>query len=361
MIPVSFAGRLAGQSLARLVLVLGALILGGVAAATPLDLKAIPADAVWLAHLDMDAARDSSVMQRGWERAVRMHPQLDGMLRMGAGMMGLNPRTDLRDVTLFGLDTDKRNGVMIVRAKCDRPLLEKMAAKAPDHATMQHRSYTLHSWTHKGWKKGTGEPVVGAFFSDDVMVFAATDARVRMALDVLDGTGPALGGDAALAGRTRPGSIVVARARAIAADTKCPVLREGRSYRVALGEHAGTSFYRARLEMASPEAAADAARVVAGMEAVGRLRYGREADVLKLISGLTSEVDGGTCSIAWNAPADDVWKVVDRAATTWEERARKRGNGCDGCGLTKGRATQRNADPPGADTPGTRPLRDDEF
>jgi hypothetical protein len=219
MIPVSFAGRLAGQSLARLVLVLGALILGGVAAATPLDLKAIPADAVWLAHLDMDAARDSSVMQRGWERAVRMHPQLDGMLRMGAGMMGLNPRTDLRDVTLFGLDTDKRNGVMIVRAKCDRPLLEKMAAKAPDHATMQHRSYTLHSWTHKGWKKGTGEPVVGAFFSDDVMVFAATDARVRMALDVLDGTGPALGGDAALAGRTRPGSIVVARARAIAVGT----------------------------------------------------------------------------------------------------------------------------------------------
>lgn len=355
MPPASFAGRSAGRSLAPVVL-----MLGGVAAAAPLDLKAIPADAVWLAHLDMDAARESSVMQRGWERAVRMHPQLDGMLRMGAGMMGMNPRTDLRDVTLYGLDTNKRNGVMIVRTKCDRPLLEKMVAKAPDHTTMQHRSYTLHSWTHKGWKKGRGEPVVGAFLRDDVMVFAATDGRVRTALDVLDGTGSAVGEESSLAGRTRPGSILVARAQAIAADTKCPVLREGRSYRVALGEHAGTSFYRARLEMASPAAAADAARVVEGFEAMGRLRFAREADVLKLIAGLESDVEGDICSIAWNAPADEVWNVMDRTATRWEERMRRRGDGCDGCDKP-GRPQRRDADAPGADSPGPKPLRDDEF
>jgi hypothetical protein len=368
-----------------------ALAWAAVAPAAPLDLGRVSAKAVWVMHVDMDASRESTVLKRGWEKAVAMHPQAEAMMKMGCGMMGMDPRKDLRDVTAYGEDTDKRNGVMIVRAKANREMLEKMVEKAPDHETMKHRDYTLHAWTHKGWKGGwkghQGERVVGAFFRDDVMVFARDPAKVKAALDVLDGEAKTAEGDGPLGGRVRPGSILVARAAAVDPDTKCPVLKQGRSFRVAMGESEGTSFYRARLDMTSAEAADQAEDVVEGMEALGRLRFGDDATALKLIDGLETKTDGDTCMISWDAPADDVWVVMEKMADRWEQKrkewmkahAGKRGDwgrgskdGCrcgdDGCACGTGGCKGCEKCPAGecpmkkgGSKRGEEPLRDDEF
>jgi hypothetical protein len=343
-----------------------------VAAAAPLDLARVAADAQWLMHFDMDAARDSVVLERAWERAVKMHPHAEQMMKMGSGMLGMDPRKDLRDVTMYGADTDKRNGVMIVRAKVNREMLERMVEKAPDHETMKHRDHVLHAWTHKGWKGRMGEKVVGAFQKDDVLVFAKTPDRVKAALDVLDGDAATADRDGPLGGRVRPGSILVARAAAVDPDTKCPVLRQGRSFRVAMGENDGASFYRARLDMKSAEAADQAEDVVEGMEALARLRWGDDAAAMRLVDGLESKVDGSTCMIMWDAPAAEVWTVVEKAAEEWERKQkqwRARG-GKSGCGKSGcGKAECGDCD----DCPGECPmqkgrgkrdegkLRDDEF
>lgn len=105
-----------------------------VASAAPLDLERVPARAQWLMHCDMDAARESTVMKRAWKRAMKMHPQAEGMMRMATGVLGMDPVKDLRDVTAYGLDTDKGNGVLIVHGKVNRGSMEKMVEKAPDHA-----------------------------------------------------------------------------------------------------------------------------------------------------------------------------------------------------------------------------------
>jgi len=353
--------RPAAMVLSCVVLVASAAIVRR-APAAPLDLATVSADAVWLMHMDMDAARGSTVMQRMHDRVMKMHPQLDTMLKMGAGMTGIDARKDVRDMTAWGTDTDKKNGVLVVRSKVNRQLLEKMVEKAQDHRTMEHRGRTVHSWTQKHGRSRKGDPVSGAFFADDVLVFARTPERVAMAIDVLDGAKPGVGADSPLGGRVRPGSILVARAKEVDPDTKCPVLRQGRSFRVAMGEHEGKSFYRAKLDMKSAEAADLAEDVAEGMAAVGKLRFGGEADVLELIDGLETETRDGTCMISWDASADDVWAVVDRLATEWERRHRDRAgkggcpmcakDGCDGCPLGKGDGAT-----PGAE----RPLRDDEF
>ena len=79
-----------------------------VASAKPLDLGRVPAKAVWMMHADMDAARESTVVKRMYERAIKKHPQLETMLGMGTKMMGIDPWKDLIDVTAYGLDTDKK-------------------------------------------------------------------------------------------------------------------------------------------------------------------------------------------------------------------------------------------------------------
>jgi hypothetical protein len=315
------------------------------AAAAPASLAAVPADAVWMMHLDMDAARESTVVRRTHDRAMAMHPHAEGMMTMVKGITGMDPRKDLHDITVYGRDTDKRNAVMVVRARANREFLEKMVEKARDHRTMEHGGRTLHSWTQRG-RKGhqekdhknhtdhSGETVVGAFQADDRMVFARSADAVKMALDVLDGSKAAYAAGP-LAGGVKPGSILVARAAAIDPDTKCPVLRQGRSYRVAAGEDGGRSFYRAKLDMKSVEAAGLAEDVVEGFEAVVKLRWDGDADALKLLSGLRTETSGDTCTIAWDASADDVWKAMDRAVTEWERKHRRSGNagkGCAACG-----------------------------
>jgi hypothetical protein len=336
-------------------------------AAAPLDLATVAGDAKWLMHFDMDAVRDSVVVKRAWEKMQKMHPHAGGMLDMAAKMSGMDPRKDLRDVTAWGLDTDKRNGVMIVRGKVNREMLEKMVAKAADHKTMEHRTHMLHAWTHKGWRGRGGENVVGAFHRDDVLVFGRTPEKVKAALDVLDGKAAAAAGDGPLGGRVRPGSILVARAAAVDPDTKCPVLKQGRAFRVAMGESEGKSFYRARLQMESPAAADAVEDVVEGFVALGRLRWGDDADALRLVNAVEIDVAGDSCTIAWDAEAERVAQAVERAMDEWQKRHRSRGgrwggcsacdkDGCEGCGkgecpMGKGKNGSRDE----------KPLRDDEF
>jgi len=347
-----------------------------VASAEPLDLGRVPAKAVWLMHVDMDAARESTVVKRMVERAMKKHPQLETMLGMGTKMMGMDPRKDLHDATVYGLDTDKKNAVMVVHADANREFLEKMVEKARDHKTMKHRDFTLHQWTHKGWKGHEGETVVGAFFKDDVMVFARSASQVETALDVLAGKAESVGGEGPLAGRVRPGSILVGRAAAIDPDTKCPVLKQGRGFRVAMGEHDGTSFYRARLEMDSEDAARRAEAVTEGLVALGELQFGAEAQVMKLVDGIETMTSGSTCSIAWDAKADDVWVVAEKMAEKMEAKmaahrqkwgSRKGGcgdcgkDGCGGCEQGTCPMDGKGSAEDGDKADGRRPFRDDEF
>lgn len=352
-----FSRRPAALVVPGLVMLLGSV--GGLPAwAAAVDLATVPADAVWMMHLDMDAARDSTVVTRMYDRAKAMHPQLEAMMAMAVGMTGMDPRKDLHDVTVYGRDTDKRNAVMVVRAKANREFLEKMVEKARDHRTMEHGDRTLHSWTHGG-RKGKGETVVGGFQADDRMVVARSAEAVKAAMDVLDGAKPAYR-EGPLAGRVKPGSILVARAAAVDPDTKCPVLRQGRGFRVAAGEAEGRSFYRAKLEMKSAEAAGQAEDVVDGFVAMVKLRWGGDDEAMKLLAGLKTELDGDTCTITWDAAADDVWKAVDKAASEWERRHRRSGgkrcgacgkDGCHGCGECplKGGAAEKDDRAAGAE------------
>lgn len=335
------------------------------ASAAPLDLALVPADARWLMHVDMEAARGSVVLQKAWEKATTMHPHLEHMSAMAAGMIGTDPRKDLRDVTFFGTDLDKTEGVMVIRGRMNRAMLEKMVEKAADHRTVQHRGHVVHGWTQKlGLIFTPPGPAAAVMFKDDVLVLARSETAVKGALDTLDGTAAGVGDTSPLAGRVRPGSIMVARAAAVDPKTRCPVLRSADAFRVAVGEFEGRSFYRAKLDMKSAAAAGDARTVVAGMESLAKLRWGDDAAVMRLVAGLETAVEGDTCMISWDAPATEVWEVMDKAATAWMKKQAERRQR----GGRHGRRADKDCDgtcPLGRMSPGggrePSPLRDDEF
>jgi hypothetical protein len=298
--------------------------------AEPLALKQVAADAKWVMHVDVDAMRESTVVQKAYQKCLEMHKDAEKKMDAVCGMVGMDLKKDLHSATVYGKDTNKEHGVMIVHADVNQKLLLEMVAKAPDHKSATYGSYELHTWTHKGWKKES-RMVVGTFYKPNVMVFAGCDEIVKAALDVLDGKSAGItGSESPLAGRTLPGSIFVARASAIDPKTRCPVLKQAESFRVALGENGGESFYRARLVMKSAEAIDQVKAITEGFQAMMALQHGSDAQAMKLIDGLKVASKDATLRIRWSASAEDVWTVVEKAAKKWAEQKGK-GDGCPMC------------------------------
>ena len=164
------------------------------------------------------------------------------------------------------------------------------------------------------------------FYKPEVLVFASGVEGVAKAIDVLDGKSPGITDSKSPLGlRVKPGTTFLARAIAIRSETHCPVLKEAESFRVALGEHDGKSFYRATLVMKSPEAASQVKAINDGFLALGSMKFAGDADVMKLIEGLKSSVKENTVRIRWDASADDVWTVVEKLAKKAAEHMKKGG------------------------------------
>jgi hypothetical protein len=298
--------------------------------AEPLELKQVAADAKWVMHVDVDALWTATLVQKAYHKCMEMHKDAEKKMDMMCRMMGMDPRKDFHGVTIYGKDTNKEHGVMIVHANVNQNLLLQMAAMAPNHKATSYGSYELHSWTHKGWKKES-HTMTGVFYKPNIMVFAGCGEAVKAALDVLDGKSAGITGkESPLAGRTLPGSIFVARASAIDPKTRCPVLKQAESFRVALGENKGESFYRARLVMKSTEAVDQVKAITEGFKALVTLQHGSDAQAMKLIGGLKVAGEGTKLSIRWSASADDVWTAIEKAAKKWAEH-KGWGHGCPMC------------------------------
>ncbi len=302
--------------------------------AEPLNLTTVAADAKWVVHVDVDAVRASHVVQKAFETCPILKSESPKHFDKLRDQIGMDLRKDLHGVTFYGSDTDKTHGVMIVFGEVDKKLLLEKAKKATDHKTTKHGGTTIHSWTQKCG--GKTHPAAGAFYKDSAVVFAADADAVGKALDILNGKSDGITDPKSpLGGRVAPGTILLAKASAIDAKTRCPVLKQAESFRIALGENDGKSFYRARLVMKSAEAAEQIKTINDGFKAMASLRFSGEADVMKLIDGVKTTVTDSTIRIRWDASADDVWTVAERLGKKAEERMKKAGAHPPAPGATK--------------------------
>jgi hypothetical protein len=309
--------RIVGIALAA---VLG---LAAVGRAEPLELKQVAADAKWLVHVDVDAMRTSIVVQKGYQKCMEMHKEAAQHLDKIHEMLGMDPRKDLHAVTAYGKDLDKLHGVLIVHADVDQKSLLEKAQKAPDHKVAKYGSHEIHSWMHKHGKES--HTAFGSFFKADVLVFARSLDAVQGALDVLDGKSPGVTDEKSpLAGHLSPGAILIVRASAVNPQMKCPILNQADSFRLALGEDKGQSFYRARLTMKTTEAAQQVKAVVEGFRAMVGLARGSDAATMKLVNALKVTTKDATVRVTWSAPADEVWTAIEKAGKEIRERMAKK-------------------------------------
>jgi hypothetical protein len=324
--------------------------LTAIARSEPVELKQVPADAKWLIHVDVDAMREATVIQKAYHKCMEMHKDAQKHFDKVREMLGLDLKKDLHGITIYGKDLDRHHGVVIVHADVDQKLLLEKAQKAPEHKVAKYGSFEIHSWTHKHGKQS--HTAFGTFFKSNVLVLAGCDKAIQAALDVLDGKSPGITDEKSpLGGRLAPGAILIVRASALGPQVKCPVLKEADSLRVTLGENKGESFYRARLTMKSSEAADQVKSIVEGFKAMVGLSHGSDALAMKLVGAIKVTTKDKAVRIAWNAPADDVWTAIEKAGKEMREKwAKKHGAAAPG-GVHKA---------PTCDKPSTCPAKSDK-
>jgi hypothetical protein len=312
----------------KLLKVLGmamALVLGlaTLARAEPLALNQVATDAKWVIHVDVDALWASTVVQNAYHKCMTMHKDAEKKADLVCDIIGMDPRKDLHGVTVYGKDTDEKHGVMIVYANVNKKLLLDLVAIAPDHQSSKYGSYELHSWTPKCEKKHP-HTVTGAFYKPNILVFGGSAEAVKAALDVLDGKSAGISSsESPLAGPTQPGSILVVRTSVIDPKIPCPVLKQTESFRIALGENSGESFYRSHAVMKSTEPVQQIKSIAEGFKALVALKHGTDADAMKLVSGLKVTGEGTNLDISWSASAADVWTAIEKAGQKWAEHKDK--------------------------------------
>ncbi len=152
--------------------------------ADPLDLRQIPAAATWIVHLDLDSA-NQSVLGKGVRQTVLAEPRLIRALDKVRDSLGIDPTSDIHDLTLFGVTFAPDSCVLAVHGKVDRPRLLALLSKAPSYRVEPIHGYDVYFW-HEPVPPdapaggNSGRTNVGAFFGSDRVVIGAHSRKWLM-------------------------------------------------------------------------------------------------------------------------------------------------------------------------------------
>ena len=298
------------------------LLLGfhGQTQAAPLDLKHVPANAKWLAHVDVDALRSSTVVQKMWKKTLETHKEAEAHLGMVTALLGMDLRSDLYGMTFFGNEIGKHTGTLIVHAKMDQKRLMGMAQAVPGQSTKKYGDYDVFSFVHKHHNRS--QNVAGTFFKTDRLILSSSVEELQSALDVLGGKSGSVAEGAPLAGRVPPGTTVLFRIAGVAAadlPCKCDVAKKIDSFRLVMGEDHDQSFFRTRTVTTDAEVTNQLRAVIEGGRAMALLHCGDDPAGKKLVNPLTVKVEDKTLTVLWKAPADDVWDMIEKQVKILQE------------------------------------------
>ncbi len=171
--------------------------LAPIARGDPFDRRHVPADARWVVHLDIDAARGTPLWADVAARLAK-RPGVQAKLGQVEAVSGLRFPRDLHDVTVYGQTATDEAGVAVIHADIDRDRLTKFVAGLPGFAAHSVGGHDVAIWGDDG------KPVFAAFHGPSTVVFGRTEAHVVAALDALDGKGDLLPADSTLTGAAPP-------------------------------------------------------------------------------------------------------------------------------------------------------------
>ena len=278
--------------------------------AAPFNSSHIPADAKWVAHIDLEAIRASVIgkaMREHWLAKEKVQDHLDKVREE----IGMDPSEDILSATLYDTKYEKHHGVLMITVQNadGQKLLARLNEKEPDNRMVEFEGAKLYLWTKGGKHPHT---VCGTLYDNRVMIFSRDVLQLTEVLDVLNGKKPALSGDSPLAASTPAGTTLLLRGIDLAdasSEIKCMVLKESSRLEFETGANAGKSFMNMELDTDSDEVANNVKGVIKGFRAMVNLQKGKK-NLKQFLSNLEVSTKGKTISTTWSADETAVLESI---------------------------------------------------
>jgi len=299
-------------------------LLSPLAAADDLDPSRVPADARWLVHVDLSAALESELFA-GLQR-------LEGDLDFEGeewdeirNELGIDPRTDLHSVTVFGVTDDPEEAVIQIDTNV-------VAEQALDALKLHMRSTAMnqggaqiHRWqdpdgggdtiySHLAKRKGSNDRLL--------MVSPEPDA-LQGAVAVLRGDARSLAdGGTHGVGHPRPGAFIFVSAsdmlsEILEREADSHVAKFVQAAQVQIGEHGGNTFAHIAVKTGNRSEAQQIAQVLQGALALAGLMGQSEPELAAALPMLTSikfEADDEQLSLHFERPTGEILDFLESAA-----------------------------------------------
>ena len=311
---------------ARSLVTVGTAMVAVGALAGPLQRSDLPAEPVWVMHMDCDALRPTSIGQ--FLLAEMAKPEAENKFAAFQLMFSFDPRTALHGLTLYSTGAAPEDGILIVYADFDPGRLITLAKAARDYQTATHRIHTIHNWIdEKKTNMNGGNPRAYAAISGNRVVFGQKQERVAQALDAMDRISPNLAGGAAFSnlGAAR-GSILEAAARKFdlpASDPNAAVFRLSKQMGLLVSESQRTVSATLTLEAGDEEVAGHINAIGSGLISLMKLQK-EKPEAVKFAEALVLRQEGNKVIVSASMPANDI--IEGMKADAARKAARKAGN-----------------------------------
>ena len=293
----------------------------------PLRRADLPAEPIFVLHLDVDALRPTAVGQ--YLLGEMDKPEVQAKLSALQTVFNFDPRKQLHGLTLFGTGKAPEDGVLLAYGEFEPERLITLAKGAKDYQSISYKDHTIHSWIneHKIGSNGSNPRVYAAFQGEQMVILAQKEARISEALDVLDhkarnladsGTFPGLGG---------PGSKVFLQAAARKLDIpdyapNAALLRMAKTARLEVGEAQGQLRATLSLEAGDEEVSKQMLSVGQGLVALLKLQQDNP-EATKLADGLSLRQDGTNVAATLAMPTPQAVELLKAGAA---KQAAKKAN-----------------------------------
>jgi len=289
--------------------------------AGPLNPEQVPADAKWLAHVDLAALDETKALKE-----VRgIWPQRTEKLRSWMQEnYGIDPREDFESVTLYGTGYAKGDCVLILTADYSEDKVRSLIQSQQDVKKTEWRDHTIYtckagdkksddgqdsSAKNKGWGDGESKKVAWVLVDDDTIVYAKSPRGVKDAVETIEGHVASLEGkDSKLTSDLPHGAVAYAAAERLDSiphdGLMFPVLRQLEHGCYALGERDGKLFDELKLVARNEEVASQLKQVIDGYAALCKVSVSDSKPLSKMMDNVQVQQNGATVKASWNGDVD---------------------------------------------------------
>jgi hypothetical protein len=287
---------------------LGIALISFGAFAGPIQRGDVPADPIWLLHMDCDALRPTTIGQ--FLLAEMAKPEAENKFAAFQLMFSFDPRTALHGLTLYSTGPAPEDGVLVVYADFDPGRLVTLAKAARDYQTETHRIHTIHNWIDdKKMKKQGGAPRTYAAISGNRVVFGQKQDRVAAALDAMDRISPNLSGSKVFADfASGNGVFLQAAARKFelpAADPNAAIFRLSKELGLVVRESQRTVSATLTMEAGDAEVAGHITAIASGLISLMKLQT-EKPETARFAEALMLSQEGSKVTVNASMPANEV-------------------------------------------------------